>query len=107
MFAEDTFDVLRKSISEGMLATPREVGFGATKGMTEDEPLFELVKGLKIPKMIVNATARDIDDTAVRDAGVNLRILATKSYVVINENPEEFNRLLSEAVESNLQVLNP
>ena len=46
--------------------------------MTEDEPLFELGKGLKIPKMIVNATARDIDDTTVRDAGVNLRIVATK-----------------------------
>ena len=44
MFAEDTFDVLRKSISEGMLATPREVGFGAMKGMTEDEPLFELAR---------------------------------------------------------------
>ncbi len=76
------------------------------KGMTEDEPLFELEKGLKIPKMIVNATARDIDDTAIRDDGVNLRIVATKSYVVINENPEEFNQLLSEAVENDLQVLN-
>ena len=76
------------------------------KGMTEDEPLFELVKGLNIPKIIVNATARDIDDTAIRDDGVNLRIVATKSYVVINENPQEFNQLLSEAVEHDLQVLN-
>ena len=106
MFAANTTDALRNSISEGMLATPRVVGFGAMKGMSEDEPLFDLAKSLKIPKMTINATARELDKMAIRDAGVDLRMVPTKGYFVMNENPEEFNRLLSEAVESSLQVLN-
>jgi pimeloyl-ACP methyl ester carboxylesterase len=106
MFADDTPDALRESISEGMLATPREVGFGAMKGMSDDEPLFDLATSLKIPKMTINATARELDKAAITDAGVDLRMVATKGHFVMNENPEEFNRLLSEAVESNLQVLN-
>jgi pimeloyl-ACP methyl ester carboxylesterase len=89
-----------------MLATPREVGFGAMKGMSDDEPLFDLATSLKIPKMTINATARELDKAAITDAGVDLRMVATKGHFVMNENPEEFNRLLSEAVESNLQVLN-
>jgi hypothetical protein len=107
MFADNTPDALRKSVIDGMIATPSEVGFGAMKGMTEDESLFDLAKSLKIPKMTINATGRDIDEMAVRDAEVDLRIVATKSHFVMNENPEKFNRLLSEAVGSNSQVLNP
>ena len=106
MFAANTTDALRNSISEGMLATPRAVGFGAMKGMSEDEPLFDLAKSLKIPKMTINATVRELDKTAIRDAGVDLRMVPTKGHFVMNENSEEFNRLLSEAVESSLQVLN-
>ena len=107
MFADDTPDAQRESISEGMIATPSGVGFGAMKGMAEDEPLFDLAKGLKISKMTINVTGRDMDETAVRDAGVDLRMVAIKSHFVMNENPDEFNRLLSEAVENNLHVLNP
>ena len=106
MFSDDTPDALRESISEGMLATPHEVGFGAMKGMSEDEPLFDLAKSLKIPKMTINATGRELDKAALRDAEVDLRMVATKSHFVMNENPEEFNQLLSEAVESILRVLN-
>jgi pimeloyl-ACP methyl ester carboxylesterase len=106
MFAANTTDALRNSISEGMLATPRAVGFGAMKGMSEDEPLFDLAKSLKIPKRTINATARELGKTAIRDAGVDLPMVPTKGHFVMNENPEEFNRLLSEAVESSLQVLN-
>ena len=107
MFADDTPDELRKSISEGMLATPREVGIGAMKGMSEDESLFDLAKSLDIPKMTINATGKDMDEMAVRDAGVDLRRVTTSSHFVMNESPQEFNRLLSEAVESNLQIPNP
>lgn len=107
MFTADTPDELRQSISEGMITTPREVGFGAMKGMAEDESLFDLARSLKIPKMTINASTRGMDETAVRDAGVDLRRVATISHFVMNENPKEFNRLLGEAVESNPQVSNP
>lgn len=107
MFADDTFDALRKNIADGMIATPSEVGFGSMKGMAEDEPLFDLAKSLKIPKTTINASGRGMDETAIRDAGLNLQIVATKGHFVMNENPDEFNRLLGEAVESNLQILNP
>jgi len=39
-----------------------------------------------------------MDETAARDAGVDVRIVPTTGHFVMNEDPEVFNSLLSEAL---------
>ncbi|MDG0870442.1 alpha/beta fold hydrolase [Candidatus Lucifugimonas marina] len=102
MFAETTPDELRKTITEGMISAATEVAIGAMKGMADDIPLFDLAAGLDVPKYAFNATGRPMDESAVRDAGIELQYLPTNGHFVMNEDPEGFNRLLNEALEKML-----
>jgi pimeloyl-ACP methyl ester carboxylesterase len=98
MFADDTPQSVKSTITRGMLATPEFVGYGSMKGMADDEPLFDLAARLDIPMMTINATGRPMDATAARDAGVDVRLLPTNGHFVMNEDPPGFNLLLTEAL---------
>jgi pimeloyl-ACP methyl ester carboxylesterase len=98
MFADDSPDDLKKMITDGMLATPPEVGIGAMRGMAEDIALFETALALDVPKMAINATGRPMDEDAARDAGIDVRFMPTTGHFVMNEDPAAFNRLLDEAL---------
>jgi pimeloyl-ACP methyl ester carboxylesterase len=50
MFAADTPDGLKNMITDGMIATPQEVGIGAMRGMAEDIALYETTRALGVPK---------------------------------------------------------
>jgi len=99
MFSETTSEELRNSISSGMIAVDSEVAIGAMKGMADDEPLFEMARDLNIPKFTFNASGRPMDESAVKEAGIDLRFLPTTGHFVMNEDPDGFNQLLSEALE--------
>jgi pimeloyl-ACP methyl ester carboxylesterase len=98
MFTENSPAELVRSISDGMIGVPQAVAVGAMKGMADDVALFEVAKELEIPKYTFNATGRPMDESAVRDAGIELRYLPTKGHFVMNEDPIGFNRLLDEAL---------
>ena len=98
MFADDTSDELRRSISEGMVAVPQQVAVGAMRGMANDVAMFDLMAGLQIPKFTINATGRPMDETSDREAGIEVRFLPTMGHFVMNEDPAGFNQLLDKAL---------
>ncbi|NQW19561.1 MAG: alpha/beta hydrolase [Chloroflexi bacterium] len=99
MFTDSSPDVLRRSITDGMVSIPREVAIGAMKGMADDAPLFDVAVSLNIPKLTINATGRQMDESAASDAGIKIRHMPSTGHFVMNEDPVEFNRLLDEALE--------
>ncbi len=98
LFTNDTPDVIRKNISAGMLAAPKEVGMGGMRAMVKDVALFDAVSGFQFPKFAFNATGRPMDEKAASDAGIDVRYLPTNGHFVMNEDPDGFNRLLDEAL---------
>jgi pimeloyl-ACP methyl ester carboxylesterase len=99
MFTADSPVALQRSIADGMVGVDREVAVGAMKGMAEDVPLFDLVRGLDIPKFTINAADRPMDEVACREAGIDVRYLPTGGHFVMNEDSVGFNRMLSEVLE--------
>jgi pimeloyl-ACP methyl ester carboxylesterase len=99
MFSGTTPDDLKETIASGMTSIAPEVAVGAMKGMADDAALFDLASDLNIPKFTFNATGRPMDEAAVRDAGIQLTFIPTNGHFVMNEDPDGFNRLLSEALE--------
>ncbi|MBT4340725.1 MAG: alpha/beta hydrolase [Chloroflexi bacterium] len=98
MFADNTSDELRRSISEGMLTVPKQVAIGAMRGMANDVAMFDLIAGLQIPKFTINATGRPMDESSAKEAGIEVRFLPTVSHFVMNEDPVGFNQLLDKAL---------
>jgi pimeloyl-ACP methyl ester carboxylesterase len=98
MFADNTSDELRRSISEGMLTVPKQVAIGAMRGMANDVAMFDLIAGLQIPKFTINATGRPMDESSAKEAGIEVRFLPTVGHFVMNEDPVGFNQLLDKAL---------
>jgi len=99
MFTDTTPHDLKSAITNGMIETDPEVALGAMKGMADDIALFDIAAVLDVPKYAFNATGRPMDESAVNDAGIELRYLPTNGHFVMNEDPEGFNSLLSAALE--------
>ena len=99
MFSETCSEELKSSITDGMVGIAPEVAIGAMMGMAEDEPLFEMARDLSIPKFAINASGRPMDELAVKEAGIELKLLPTTGHFVMNEDPVGFNQLLTEALE--------
>ncbi len=99
MFGDDAPESLKKRITEGMLATPGAVGIGALRGMVEEGPRFERAVSLDVPIITINALGSPMDFEAARDAGMQVRFVTTSGHFVMNEDPEMFSQLMSEALE--------
>lgn len=98
MFVEDSPDELVAEITRGMLSMDPTIGLGALQKTIMAGPTFELASQLQVPKYTINAPGSPIDVETANEAGIKVMRVSRGGHFVMLEEPEEFNRLLNEAL---------
>ncbi len=81
-----------------MLSTPKATGMGALNAMLTGGPVIDLVKDVNVPWVTINPRNSPIEVAESTTIGLEALNDSTPGLFVMLEDPETFNRHLSEAV---------
>jgi pimeloyl-ACP methyl ester carboxylesterase len=98
MFDNSSPVSLKKSIRDEMLGTPSDVAISAMRGMIKSGPVLELARAVTATIVTINARNSPIDMVGAKEVGMEVRSVTTGGHFVMVEDPESFNRHLSEII---------
>jgi pimeloyl-ACP methyl ester carboxylesterase len=86
-------------VSEDMAAAPEDVALGALEQTwSNDGPILESLPKVAVPIVAINSDSRPTDIEALERYGIRTLIVPGVGHFMMLENPETFNRLLSETI---------
>jgi pimeloyl-ACP methyl ester carboxylesterase len=99
MFLSSSPTELVEWVSEDMAAGPEDVALGALEQTwSNDRPILESLPKVAAPIVAINTDMRPTDIEALRKYGIQTLIAPGLGHFLMLENPDTFNRLLSEAI---------
>ncbi len=99
MFPESAPSELVDEIAADMASAPPHVGAATLRvGLTAEPLVLDLLPALEVPVFAINADYRPTDLESLRSHGVHARVLPNVGHFLMLEDPDAFNRALSEVV---------
>ena len=99
MFVPGSPPELVEWVVNDMADAPRDVAIGALEQTwSNDGPILESLRKVPAPKVAINSDIRPTDIEALERYGIRTLIATGVGHFLMLENPDSFNRLLSEAL---------
>jgi pimeloyl-ACP methyl ester carboxylesterase len=97
MFVPASDSAMIDRIAKDMSAAPPEVGLGAGREILRGSSENTL-EGIGVPVVAINSDAVPTNAESLRRYGLKLNLMSGVGHFVMMEDPDNFNRLLAEAI---------